>query len=60
MPWPSKSPDLNQIKRNWDAIGRVFWGRGLAMKDGLHIQQFQMDGWNRITQRMLNVLGTQM
>ena len=30
MPWPSKSPDLNPIKRNWDVIGRVFRRRGLA------------------------------
>ena len=30
----------------------------LPMKDDLHIQQFLMDGWNRITQRMLNVWGT--
>ena len=30
MPWPSKSPDLDPIKRNWDVIGRVFRRRGLA------------------------------
>ena len=30
MPWPSKSPDLNPIKRNLDVIGRVFRRRGLA------------------------------
>ena len=30
----------------------------LSMKDDLHIQQFLMDGWNGITQRMLNVWGT--
>ena len=30
MPWPSKSPDLNPIKRNWDVIGRVVWRRGLT------------------------------
>ena len=30
----------------------------LPMYDNLHVQQFLMDGWNRITQRKLNVLGT--
>ena len=30
MPWPSKSSDLNPIKRNWDVIGRGFRRRGLA------------------------------
>ena len=57
--WPSKSPDFNPIKRNWDCIGRVFRRRGLAANvDNLHVQQFLMDGWNGITQRMLNVWGT--
>ena len=31
MPWPSKSPDLNPIKRSWDVIGRVVRSRGLAI-----------------------------
>ena len=30
----------------------------LPMKDDLHKQQFLMDGWNGITQRMLNAWGT--
>ena len=30
MSWPAKSPDLNPINRNWDAIGRVVRRRGLA------------------------------
>ena len=30
MLWPSKSPDLNPIKRNWDVIGRVLKRRELA------------------------------
>ena len=55
MPWPSKSPDLNPIKRNWDAIGRGFRRRGLA---NVRRFAFLMDGWNGITQRILNVWGT--
>ena len=30
MPCPSKSPDLNLIKHNWDVIGRVVRRQGLA------------------------------
>ena len=36
-----------------------YFGDGdLPMLDNLHIQQFLTDGWNGITQRMLNVWGT--
>ena len=30
IPWSSKSPDHNPIKRNWHAIGRVFSRRVVA------------------------------
>ena len=30
LPWPSKSPDLNPIKHNWDVIDRVVRRPGLA------------------------------
>ena len=32
--------------------------RDLPMYDNLRVQKFLMDGWNGITQRMLNVWGT--
>ena len=35
LPWPSKSPDLNPIKHNWDTIGRVVRRWGIA-----NIRQF--------------------
>ena len=58
MPWPSKSPDLNPIKHYWDVIGRVFRRRRLTnVRWFVHVHHFLMDGWNGITQGMLNVWG---
>ena len=55
LPWPSKSPDLNTVEHTLDVIGRVVRRRGLVSVRQLHVQQFEMDRWNGITQRNLNV-----
>ena len=51
---------LTLIQLSVIGVSSVGWlGDGdLPMKDDLHVQQFPMDGWNGITQRMLNVWGT--
>ena len=55
---PNRLTLIQSIKHNWDVIGRVVRRQGLANVRQFYVQQFLMDGWNGITQRMLNVWGT--
>ncbi|GFV93994.1 transposable element Tcb2 transposase [Trichonephila clavipes] len=56
MDWPAYSPDLNPIKRVWDALGRRIAARLHHPENTQQLKQMLIEEWALLRQEMLHQL----